>query len=214
MGGSDAATLLLSLLALGVGALAVYGDARGPRQLYYVTKPLATSLILVVAILRCPLRPAVGLWIIIGLGCALAGDVLLMLPRDRFVAGLTCFLLAQGAYICAFTSESALLGPLWALAPSLLLLALLGLAVLPRAGAMRAPVAIYGLVIATMAWRALTRHLALDATHTLLGVLGAWLFVASDLSLAWGRFVRRAAWLPIFCLSSYYLAQILIALSI
>lgn len=79
---------------------------------------------------------------------------------------------------------------------------------------MRVPVAVYGLVIVAMAWRALVRHVAIGETRALLGMVGAWLFVASDLSLAWRRFVQRTAWLPVFCLSSYYLAQLLIALSI
>jgi uncharacterized membrane protein YhhN len=214
MDSRNTATVFLSLLALATGALAVRAQARQHQHRFYILKPLATALIVAVAALRAPLRPQVGLWIVAGLVLSLAGDVLLMLPRDRFVAGLASFMAAQVAYTVAFVNEVAWHEPAWALLPSAVLLVVLGLTILPRTGSMRVPVAVYGLVIVAMAWRALVRHVAIGETRTLLGMVGAWLFVASDLSLAWRRFVQRTAWLPVFCLSSYYLAQLLIALSI
>lgn len=205
--------LALAALALAIGIVATWAQAQTRRNLHYLTKPLATALILVLAAIRAVDRPASGWWIVAGLALSLGGDVLLMLP-DRFEAGLASFLLAQVCYIVAFTIVAPVLGPLWALAPSLLLLIVLVLTVLPKTGALHWPVLGYALVITAMAWRATTRYVTQVEPNALLSLLGAWLFCASDLSLAWNRFVRQAAWLPIFCLSSYYLAQVLIALSI
>ncbi|MEN6479336.1 MAG: lysoplasmalogenase [Anaerolineales bacterium] len=210
---TSTAQLALATVALAIGIAATWAQARAKRNLHYVTKPLATTLILVLAATRAIESPVSGWWIVAGLALSLGGDVLLMLP-DRFVPGLGSFLLAQVCYIVAFTIAAPILGPLWTLVPSLLLLVVLVLTVLPKTGALRWPVLGYALVITAMAWRATTRYVALAEPNALLSLLGAWLFCASDLSLAWNRFVRQAAWLPIFCLSSYYLAQVLIALSI
>ena len=75
------------MLALG------WGEYRGPRALVYVAKPLATLAILALAALAAPqAEPGVARWILLGLAFSLAGDVLLMLPSDRFAAGLASFL--------------------------------------------------------------------------------------------------------------------------
>lgn len=210
----DRCLFFLGGAALVVGALAAWSQASGRTKLFYAFKPLAMGFVLAVAIIRRPMSPALATWIIAGLGFSLLGDVLLMLPSDRFVAGLASFLVAQLCYIAAFEQEAGAWGPLWAALPSVALLLLLARYILPKTGGLRLAVAIYGLVIASMAWRATVRYASLGQVRALLGMLGAWLFCASDLSLAWGRFVRRSAWQPIFCLGTYYLAQLLIALSI
>lgn len=85
-------------------ALAIYGDFRGPRELHYVCKPTTTFLILVMTTLQ---QPNLGTsasyqWLIgSGLVMSLAGDVLLMLPKDKFIQGLGSFLLAHLLYIVA-----------------------------------------------------------------------------------------------------------------
>ncbi len=43
--------------------------------------------------------PSVQKWFVLALVLSLLGDILLMLPRDRFVFGLGAFLLAHVAYI-------------------------------------------------------------------------------------------------------------------
>ena len=81
----------------------------GPEWQVYLFKPLTTILILSGAVLTARRQPKgserarYGRLICVGLLCSLAGDVLLMLPRDRFVAGLGAFLLAHVCYIGAFS---------------------------------------------------------------------------------------------------------------
>ena len=41
-------------------------------------------------------------WFVAALVCSLAGDVLLMLPTDRFVAGLAAFLVGHLCYVAGF----------------------------------------------------------------------------------------------------------------
>ena len=41
-------------------------------------------------------------WFVAALVCSLAGDVLLMLPSDRFIAGLAAFLVGHLCYVAGF----------------------------------------------------------------------------------------------------------------
>ncbi len=205
--------VLLVIAAAIVSILTIWGEMRAHRWVRYVCKPLATTLILALAAVRLPHHPQVAWWLVAGLAFSLLGDVLLMLPRDCFVAGLGSFLGAQICYIVGFCTDAPGHGPLWAVVPGLALTVFFALTILPRAGQMRWPVLIYALVIASMVWRASARYAMLGGTSALSGMIGAWLFCTSDLSLAWRRFVQQRAWLPVYCLGSYYLAQLLIALS-
>jgi uncharacterized membrane protein YhhN len=99
-------------LAVGVSAtLAIALPQSGPRLswLGYVFKPLTLVLILGLALTAPPSRPPRYRWgIVAGLVFSLAGDVLLMLPSNRFLAGLLSFLAAHVCYLAALTSDSRL----------------------------------------------------------------------------------------------------------
>lgn len=127
-------------------------------------------------------------WIAVGLALSLVGDALLALPQDLFIAGLVAFLLAHVAYVTAFLTRSRSLA--W---PSLLAAAALVLGYLSlldtrgTLGAMRGPVGTYAAVIGVMLWRAASLG-PLDRAGRW-ALAGAVLFVASDMLLAWNRFV-------------------------
>jgi len=65
-----------------------------------------------------------------------------------------------------------------------------------------------------MAWQAANRWIELRATDTLLAMIGAYLFVASDSVLAVQRFRGRFRSADFWVLALYFPAQWLIALSI
>jgi uncharacterized membrane protein YccC len=95
---------VLFVLTAGVSAgMAIAAVARDDRSGAYLFKPLTTLIILIGAafLVQPGLRPYRSL-VVLGLGFALAGDVLLMLPRDRFGAGLAAFLL--GCAACALVA--------------------------------------------------------------------------------------------------------------
>src|SRR5213080_3500470 len=72
-------------------------EYRGPQRQVFVFKLLA------IAAFAPHTRYDTA--ILIGLVFSLAGDVFLMLPRARFVAGLTSFLAAHIAYLFAFAAD-------------------------------------------------------------------------------------------------------------
>jgi uncharacterized membrane protein YhhN len=207
-------TLLLALIAASAAA-AIYGAVRGRRRLHYAAKPLATALVLLLAVLAP--APVSGVYrglVALGLALSLAGDVFLMLPRDRFVAGLASFLAAHLCYIAAFASQSQ---PPSYFVP-IVVLAAYG-AVLLRLlwrhlGRLKAPVLAYALVLLGMAWMAAEQWNEAASPRAFLALAGAVLFVVSDSALALDRFRRRIPGAQAIILATYWAAQALIALSV
>ncbi len=203
---------LLALITLSA-ALTIAARYRDTRRVVYLFKPLTMLLILSLALLAPGTTPAAYTALIaLGLVFSLAGDVFLMLPADRFVAGLLCFLAAHLLYIAAFTFDSGFGLSLLAL-PCAAYLAVLLWVLLPHTVKLKLPVIVYGLAIVVMAWQALERGARLQSTGALLAAAGAILFAASDSALAVNRFVRKFRAAHAVVLSTYFLGQALIALS-
>lgn len=207
----------LIAIAIFVSILAIrahYLDA-AKRWQVYVFKPLATLLMLCVVLATSqPLLRSYPLMLVAGLLLSTAGDVFLMLPKDRFIAGLASFLAGHLCYIAAFSSDVAFgAGVLWWLpfyaAGGAVVVSLWRK--LPPA--LRGPVLAYVLVIASMAGQAAGRWSVLEDPAALSAALGAGLFVISDATLAINRFGRPFGAARAVTLATYYAAQLLIALS-
>mgnify|MGYP001103435743 CR=1 FL=1 len=149
--------LALAAVAVLVAVLAIRAHYLEDRQRWqvYAFKPLATLLILALALSLSPARPDYQWAIAAGLVLSTAGDVFLMLPRDRFVAGLASFLLAHLCYLRAFSIEvpfgAGLLLWLPFFAAGGMVVALVWPGLKP---ALRGPVVVYVIVIAAMAGQA------------------------------------------------------------
>lgn len=195
-------------------ALAILGEERGPRTLVYAFKPLTTALILLMAVTAEGADPRYRILITAGLAASLAGDVFLMLPQDRFTAGLASFLAAHVTYAAAFATRPS------GVADGMLLLALLAIAagivgvLWAGLGRFRGPVVVYVAAIMGMAWLACIRWRAGEAVGAGLAAVGALSFVLSDALLALDRFRRPFRHSRAWVLASYYAAQALIALSV
>jgi uncharacterized membrane protein YhhN len=208
--------LLLSFAALLTGFLHIRAEYRGPQRQIYLFKPLTTSLIILLALLSPSATSPIYKWLIVlGLLCSLAGDIFLMLPQNRFLPGLISFLFAHLWYIAAFSLDTTRWLTHWGLLPliayGLVMVTLLVPHVKPK---LRLPVLIYVLVILIMAWRAVEQWTQLGSRNSALALAGALLFVLSDSALALNRFRKPFRSAQAIILSSYYLAQWLIALSI
>jgi len=208
-------TSTLLLAAMVACALHLRAAYRGPRWQVYLFKPLTTTLLLGLAAALPPVHgTAYRVAILAGLVFSLAGDVFLMLPRDRFIAGLASFLAAHLAYIAAFgaagptASDSQLLLPLGLVA--LILLRLLW----PTLGKLRLPVVLYTGTIVVMVWRAWARSRSNPTPGTALAAAGAALFLVSDAMLALNRSHRSHAGAQAAVQVTYVAAQALIALSV
>ena len=205
----------LILLALVSGGLHIRAEYQGRPSRVYLLKPLTTSLIILIAVAgQNPISSAYKILIIVGLIFSLIGDIFLMLPKDRFVAGLVSFLLAHISYLIAFAGDAQNVMTPWLAVPFLLYALAFYVYMAPDLGRRRIPVLIYTIVISSMAWAAWDRWLRLGGTGSLLAAIGAAAFLISDSSLAYNRFHKEHHWGQLLTLSSYYLAQTLIALSV
>ena len=200
------------ILASGVAYLAVLGW--GPAPVRYLLKPGTMLLIIYLAWQRLDPSSSYGWLILLGLLFSVAGDIFLMLPRDRFLQGLIAFFVAHLLYIAAFTTEASLtLG--WRDLVEVLGLGLIGYqvfvrlrpGVLARSSRLLLPVALYTAVISLMVWRALAFGLPLAAA-------GAGLFYLSDAILALNRFGRPFPGADHAVMTTYYLAQYCLALTL
>ncbi len=203
----------LSVAVFSSAALTIRADYAGPHWQVYLFKPLTTFVILLIAIYgEGSWTPYQG-FIAIGLVFSLAGDIFLMLPSERFIAGLSSFLLAHLFYIAAFSSGVGFDYNPWLLT---LLLGYGGIiyALLARAlNKMTLSVLLYMAVILIMAYQAGNRWLLFDQA-ALWGFLGTILFLVSDSVLALNRFRQPFRAAQAVVLSSYFLAQGLIALTV
>ncbi len=206
-------------LMVEAGALATATSALGLVEWHRAAKPAVMVFAIAAVAASARQSSATGrfgfkktlLLLAAALLCSLAGDVFLMLP-GLFLPGLVSFLLAHVAYIALFKRGVpwfAARAALWAtLAVGAGMYLFLWQGGLPEA--LRAPVAAYVLVIALMAAQAWARRAALGTGPALMVALGACCFMLSDGLLAINRFVHPLPWSPVWVLSSYYAAQVLI----
>ena len=156
------------------------------------------------------LHPASGAgarhdWFVAALVCSLAGDVLLMLPREQFAAGLSAFLVAHVCFVAGFwTRGPGLVAFGAALVAVTVVIGSLGARILPavrdRDRALVIPVAAYMAVIGVMVATAV-------AVGNPLAAAGAVLFAASDSMIAWDRFVGEFAAAGVLIMVTYHLGQ-------
>lgn len=203
--------LNLVFAALGLGHMAA--AYRGPKWFFYLSKPGAMLVLVVMALGLGATDSPYGRWLLAGLLLSTLGDILLMLPKDRFVAGLVAFLLAHLCYVAAFWPQE--LGLHWPWLLALLVVAALVLRLLwPGLGAFKGPVLGYMAAILLMAWLAGERYLAAPGSGTALAALGALVFMLSDSVLALDRFHRPFKAASAVIMGTYYGAQYLLVLSL
>jgi uncharacterized membrane protein YhhN len=189
---------ILLILAVLFAALEAVAQLKKIRWLEYVAKPAVMVCLFLWLYLSTGLHGN-PFWFGVGILFSLAGDVLLMLSLERlFLFGLITFLLAHVAYITGFRAEMETINA-WSLFLIVIIVINVGRLIRRIIATMRtkgqgkliAPVIIYGTVISLMLYAAMSTlyNPAWKASAALLVSTGAFLFCASDVILAWNRFV-------------------------
>ncbi len=193
-------------LAIAISAiLCIWGKYSHKNKVVYVFKPLATTLVLFIVLVGGNLSSLYSQLVAIALVFSLAGDVFLMLPKDRFIAGLASFLVAHVFLIVAFSLQP--FGFNWWLLLTIVILATAMFLILsPKLNNLKLPVGAYILVIAVMVWLGCEIWLEKPTLSTQLVALGSILFLISDGLLALNRFKKSFKSADIFILSTYFTA--------
>lgn len=178
-----------------------------------ISKLLASTAFLLIAVKVGALQHRVGQWMFAALVLSWAGDMLLLdKAPGLFMAGLVSFLLAHMAYVTAFALKG--INRRWlmmASVPVLLTSLLVSIWLAPHVPPdMIVPVRAYTIVISAMVIMAVG---ARGGGATVLIPAGALLFYFSDLSVAAGQFVQTGFPNYLWGLPFYYTAQVLLALS-
>jgi len=201
--------VLLAVTAVLAGCLYLVGLALDLFWLKLLTKPW-----LVVAL-------AVAVWkhggsgagrrIAWGLLAGAVGDVCLALP-NAFLPGMIAFAVGHGLYVAAFLQWSRTRAP--ALLAPVAIFAATGLwLMLPGAGALTLPLAVYVLVIGAMIWRAAACALEPqdDALVRWGPLVGAILFGFSDMLIGIHRFAQPLPGAAFAIILTYWAGQTLFA---
>jgi len=187
-------SLIVFLILAAVDWVAVW---RGERRVELLAKPGALAALIAYALSGGGASP----WLILALVFSLAGDVLLMLPADLFLAGLASFLVAHLAYVACFAAPARTLA-IWCLT-LIAICSPLASRILRSAESpsVRAGVAAYMLVLALMVASAI-------ASGSGVAALGAVLFLVSDSVIAWNRFVKPVRLAQPLIMVTYHLGQL------
>jgi uncharacterized membrane protein YhhN len=214
--------IVLIILAIIIALVDWVAVARSNKRLEYFAKP-GVMLALVAAISFSNGFQGPLLWFGVGAIFSLAGDVFLMLRRERFMAGLVAFLLAHICYLVGLTSpppQISLAGGIVAI-----LVGLTGIQLyrsirsgLTRSNKekMKLPVMVYAIFISLMLLSALLTLVTANEVWlpaaALLVSAGALLFYLSDTFLAWNRFVQPLKHARLRVIVLYHLGQALLIL--
>lgn len=201
----------LVLTAAGVAVLLVAEAAR-LRPLTLVSKPLASTGFVGLAVTAGAQGHRYGAIVLVALALSWVGDVCLLARTSKrlFLAGLGAFLLGHVAYVIAFIQ----LGPAWRPAAAALAVLLVPAVLVGRwldphlSGSMRAPVRAYIAVITCMLATAVG---AFAGNAHMLVLVSAFGFYLSDLAVARERFVHASLVNRLWGLPLYYAAQLCLA---
>jgi len=194
----------------------------GIGLLRHFTKPLPVLVAIVVALIAFLDPKADRRFVSLtlsGLVFALTGDSVILFPGDIFfIIAMVLFLVTHVLYVVNFMfvtriSRADILPGIVVLVPAVLVF----IPMLPNllAGIMFVPVLLYTIALCLMVWRALAtfRSPELGKTQAACIALGAVLFYASDIVLAYNQFVSPVSFYHLINPLLYFPGQFLIAVS-
>ncbi len=182
------------------------------QKLFYIAKPLTMLFIIALPLLEIREEYSVYAYLIMtGLIFSLLGDLYLLFPDKYFTNGLYSFLVAHILYIFAFNQNVSeyCLGLTF---PILLFIFFVMKKLSPKLDRMKYPVWVYIIVISIMLYSALNMDKQMGGISFI--SIGAILFTISDSVLAFNKFYKKFRLAEPIILSTYFIAQLLFAMSI
>jgi uncharacterized membrane protein YhhN len=216
-------TVLLFIFVLASAVADWVAVARNWKRIEYIFKPVTMLLLFAYLAQAGGFRTTALTCFGLGILFSLAGDIFLMISYARFsnrwfLPGLAAFLLAHVVYIIGLNTPLGNLSPILAIGIGILLAITAArllrriLAGVQEKGLTRLvlPVAAYGMIITLMLLSAILTIYRPDWKTSASGLVsaGAVLFYASDLVLAWNKFVKPVRNGRVLNMALYHLGQI------
>ena len=208
--------LALAFLSAVLDWYAVY---KGWKKLEYFLKPVTMVFLFVFLFVSTDGLEGIAFWFGIGITLSLVGDVLLMLPKEQFIAGLIAFLLAHLAYIIGLNQglpPFSVIGLVWAVLLGIIAAQFykhlaVGL-IRQKKESLQKPILTYIAVITIMLLSALLTlsRPDWDSRIAITVSIGAALFALSDAFLAWNKFVQPIKNGRVMNIVTYHLGQIVL----
>lgn len=143
------------------------------------------------------------------------GDIFLLFPEKKFIHGLVSFLVAHILYILALSKYISEINNILI---TTLIFSVYGLMIFnylkSNLGKYKIPVIIYISIIILMGVFSINYYLVDKSSESISFLAGSILFLISDTSLAINKFKSKFHLAQFIILSTYYLAQYLIAISL
>jgi len=210
-------TNILVALSLISAFITISSEYYIPEKYKYFFKPLATICILFIALSANTDNFHYKYLIVAGLFFSIFGDIFMLFPKDKITQGLISFLIAHIFYVIAFNPTTKIdisVYSLYVIIPFLLYGAITYSTLFKYLNEMKIPVFIYIMIILLMCYQAFTKWTIFNDLSSLSALCGAFLFLASDTILAFDIFRKKFKLAEFLYLSTYFIAQLLIALSI
>ncbi len=185
------------------------------KELIFITKPIPMILIILLCLTtQTQVSDNFKILILLGLLFSLIGDIFLMLKSDQFTKGLLSFLIAHLFYISAITFNSGFHFSFLIFSIVLIYFIVITLIIVPKRNSKKIYVGIYSFIITFLLWQSFERMEYLESTNSIMFAVGILFFTISDTILAYNKFVRKFSLAQLLILSTYFIAQTLIALSV
>ena len=192
--------------------LSIFAKQYEKQKFYIIAKPLTMLFIIALPLLEIREEYSVYAYLIMtGLIFSLLGDLYLLFPDRYFNNGLYSFLVAHILYIFAF-NQNVNEYCFGITAPILLFIFIVIKILSPKLGGMKYPVLVYIIVISIMLYSALNMDKQMGGITFV--SIGAILFTVSDTVLAFNKFNKKFRLAEPIILSTYFIAQLLFAMSI
>ncbi len=193
-------------------AILISATQFGKTKLYMVAKPLTMLIIIALPLLEVKVEYSVYAYLIItGLVFSLLGDLFSLYPDRYFNSSLYAYMIAHILYILAFIQSVN--AYCFGIASVVIIFALIVIKfLLPKLGAMKFLIILYVVIISVTLFTGVNVDRQLGALTSI--SIGTVLFTVSNTLLLFNKYYKTISFADPIILSTYFVAQLLFAISI
>jgi uncharacterized membrane protein YhhN len=207
---NNSLTNVLSILFFSISTLDIIGVWINNFWMQIIFKPMIILSLMALYFFTAEKK---NNWYLLALAFSFLGDVLLMDKNNMFLFGIVAFLITQILYIIIIVKQmvkpSLFHKYLYAFLFVNYVVYLLSL-LKPNLGELFYPVLVYGIAISTFGLVSTLNYVTKRTRPSLILMLGAVLFIASDSMIALNKFHEPQTIYPVAIMVTYVLAQYLI----